>query len=186
MNDNRLKQKSENIRRALEYAYIKHNGQTRKDGSKYIVHPIMVADHVMNYLDEEEYIIAGLLHDTVEDTSATYEEIEKYFGNKVAELVNELTSVDGEVEKIGKTLYLSNKLVNMSEKALVIKLCDRLHNVYDLINSPIDFRKRYIIETEDILSYLEKNRDLNNMHKDIIKDIKIKLEEYKKENTHTL
>jgi GTP pyrophosphokinase len=99
---------------------------------------------------------AALLHDTVEDCeNVSLQEIAENFGYYVAALVDELTSNESEIKKIGKTEYLKNKMTHMSSYGLVIKLSDRLDNVRDMSSVNLQFQKKYTKETLDILDHLE-------------------------------
>lgn len=91
-----------------------------------------VVKTVSKYTKNKEVIIASWLHDAVEDKYITYEQIEEYFGKRVVYLVYELTSDKTIIQIIGKTEYLTNKINNMTDNALLIKLADRLDNVSDL------------------------------------------------------
>ena len=166
-------------KKALNFATIKHEGQKRKGANPvdYINHPIAVAQLVNKYLKKENktLIAVAYLHDTLEDTNTTYEELLTIFGKRIANLVVELTSNKIECKKLGKAKYLSLKLNNMSNSALIVKLCDRLSNVTDLISTNYLFRKKYFNETITILNYILKNRNLNKIHKEIINDIMHKL-----------
>jgi len=170
------------IKKAYNFAKIKHDGQTRDDGTNYIVHPLNVSKIIENYIKDdklETLIIASLLHDTLEDTNTTFEEIEKNFGKEAANLVLELTSSFDEVKKVGKEKYLSKKMVEMSNDALIIKLADRLNNVSDLKTSNADKRKRYLIETKNILNYLIANRELLKTQQSLVNAIFKEMESYK-------
>lgn len=162
------------INEALEYATKMHQGQLRKDGTDYINHPIRVANYVKKFKQSknlENLIISAYLHDTLEDTEATYYDLVEKFGPQVASIVLELTTDIDFKKELGKTKYLEIKMKNMSSWALVIKLCDRLDNVSDLINADETFKDKYIKETLEIISYLINNRQLSNTHITIIKDI---------------
>lgn len=167
LNDNKLK-------KALKYAKKMHKGQYRKDGTEYINHPIRVANYVSQFKKSsnlENLIISAYLHDTLEDTEATYYGLVQEFGPQVASIVLELTTDSDLKKEVGKTKYLAIKLKNMSSWALVIKLCDRLDNISDLMNSDKSFRNRYMEETIEILEYLLNNRILSKTHLNIIKSI---------------
>ena len=163
---------------ALDYATMMHDGQYRKDGTDYINHPIRVANYVSEFkssLNMDVLLASAYLHDTLEDTKATYYDIVNKFGPQIAGLVLELTT-DEEIKKyLGKTKYLEIKMKNMSSWALLIKLCDRLDNVSDLMTSSENFRNRYARETIDILNYLLSNRELSDTHINIIKSILTRL-----------
>lgn len=168
---------------ALAYASKKHEGQVRKGKiiKKYIEHPIEVSNYVDIYLngdDEiEKYKIVALLHDTLEDTDATYEEEKKLFGEDIANMVLNLTNNEKKIKKYGKAVYLSKKLVNMESKTLTIKLCDRLCNIKDLVIVDNDFTKKYMNETIYIINYLMLNRSLDDIQIRIINDIMLKINE---------
>lgn len=160
---------------AYLFAEKKHKGQVRKDGSEYITHPIKVAEIVRQYFSNHikfnELITAAYLHDVVEDTNTSIKEIREIFEEYVANLVNEVTNNNDEKHSMGKTNYLCNKLLNMSEDALNLKLCDRLANVLDLEKANPDFVEKYEIETTIILNYLLTNRKLTEVQMEIIKAI---------------
>ncbi len=152
-----------------------HKGQMRLTGDAYINHPLHVVQNVLKYKKSkniETLLISACLHDTLEDTKATYYDIVQNFGPQVASLVLELTT-DEDIKKIlGKQQYLSIKMKNMSSWALVIKLCDRLDNTNDLLNcGDIQFKNRYINETIGIIDYLLKNAKLSKTHITIIEQI---------------
>jgi guanosine-3',5'-bis(diphosphate) 3'-pyrophosphohydrolase len=166
---------------ALRYAARVHRNQFRSDGTEYIKHPERVANFVKKFKKShniDKLISAAYLHDTIEDTDATHEDLIKLFGGLVASLVQELTSDEEEIKKIGKTAYLANKMSKMSSWALVIKLADRLDNVKDITTAKTpEWRSKYRKETEDIINTLESSRHLSKAHKDIIKEIRKKLRE---------
>lgn len=159
---------------ALDYATMMHDGQYRKDGTDYINHPIRVANYVSVFkssLNMDVLLASAYLHDTLEDTKATYYDIVNKFGPQIADLVLELTTDEDIKNVLRKTKCLEIKMKNMSNWALLIKLCDRLDNVSDLMTSSENFRNRYARETIDILNYLLSNRELSDTHLNIIKTI---------------
>jgi guanosine-3',5'-bis(diphosphate) 3'-pyrophosphohydrolase len=162
--------------KAKRFAEQKHEGQFRKfDGAPYVVHPKRVAEIVSQYKSSKEInslISAALLHDTLEDTDTSYEELQKEFGTLVASLVLELSSDKNEMKKYGgKTEYLIHKTSNMTSWALVIKLADRLDNVSDFDIASPSFVKKYKAQTIQILKALEKKRTLSKTHKTLINSI---------------
>lgn len=166
---------SENLKKAIEYATKMHKGQTRLTGEPYINHPLHVLQNVLKYKESkniETLLISACLHDTIEDTSATYYDIVERFGPQVASLVLEVTTDEDMKNALGKCQYLSIKMKNMSSWALVIKLCDRLDNVNDLLRCKDDkFKNKYINETIEILNYLIENAKLSKTHVTIIEQI---------------
>ncbi len=111
---------------------------------------------VSKYTKNKDVIIATWLHDAVEDKYITYEQIEENFGKKVVYLIYELTSDKTIVQIIGKTEYLINKLNNMTNEALLIKLADRLDNVSDLKVTENSFKKYYREQTLNILTKINR------------------------------
>ena len=124
---------------ATVFAAHKHRGQRRKDveGTPYINHPIMVVNLLSNVgrITDIEVLQAGMLHDTVEDTDATAEEIEDRFGFAVRRLVMEVTDDKGLPKEERKRLQIEHA-PNLSPKAKVVKLADKIANLSDLIESP--------------------------------------------------
>ena len=150
----------EDIDRAIQFAIIAHNEQYRKSGEPYVIHPILVAAIVASISEDKTMIIAALLHDVVEDTEFTLEDIELNFGKDVAHLVDGLTKIfeirdselvkSGSNEKLIKSALSFRKILIASIKdvrVLVVKLCDRLHNMLTLDALPAEKQKRISEET---------------------------------------
>ena len=171
-------------RDAKAFATRKHAGQYRKGPHKdpYITHPERVAQLVRKYKGTSKSIddleAAAWLHDTIEDTDTTYEEIEQEFGPMVADLVQELTSEEDYIARHGKTAYLKDKLKGMSNYALVVKLADRLDNVSDLEEADPDWAKRYARQTQDLIDHIVDERDLTSTQLAIIDNILQKIHTY--------
>ena len=122
------------IDKAVEYANIKHKFQKRKDGSPYIIHPLAVAEVVAEIGLDMDAILGALLHDCIEDTDASHEEIEKIFGATVAELVEgvtKLTRADFSTSEQAQMENLRKMFMAMSKdiRVVLIKIADRLHNM---------------------------------------------------------
>ena len=122
------------IDRAVEYANTKHQDQKRKDGSPYIIHPLAVAQVVAEMGLDSDAILGALLHDCIEDTDASHEEISRLFGDTVAELVegvtkltraNFTTSEQEQMENLRKMFMAMSKDI----RVVLIKIADRLHNM---------------------------------------------------------
>jgi (p)ppGpp synthase/HD superfamily hydrolase len=159
------------IRDAYLFTAEKHAGQKRKFSNKpYIKHPEQVTCILSRYVCDKNMLTAALLHDTVEDTNATIEEIEEAFGKTVANIVNELTINKKEKKFLGKKKYMSNVFNNMSNEAFTIKLVDRIHNVMGLTNGfpTKDFIKWYWTETSYILEHLDRE-DIDEIQDELIK-----------------
>ncbi len=122
------------IDKAVEYANVKHEFQKRKDGSPYIIHPLAVAQVVTEMGLDMDAILGALLHDCIEDTDASHEEIEKIFGVTVAELVEgvtKLTRADFSSSEQAQMENLRKMFMAMSKdiRVVLIKIADRLHNM---------------------------------------------------------
>ena len=181
---------SENLKKAINYAAEKHKGQMRLTGDPYINHPLHVLQDVLKYKKSknlEVLLISACLHDTLEDTDATYYDIVENFGPQVASLVLELTTDEDMKKVLGKKQYLSIKIKNMSSWARVIKLCDRLDNVNDLLRCDDEtFKNKYINETIEIIDYLLKNAKLSNTQLTIIEQILYLLIKLSKDNNERI
>ena len=125
------------IQRAYNYAVEKHGDQKRKSGEPYIIHPTNVAYTIAELGLDEKTICAALLHDVVEDTDATYDDIEKEFGTEIAEMVDGVTKLkliqhasieENQVENYRKMFLAMGKDI----RVIIIKLADRLHNMRTL------------------------------------------------------
>ena len=122
------------IDRAVEYASNKHKDQKRKDGSPYIIHPLAVAEIVAEMGLDLDAVLGALLHDCIEDTDASHEEIEHLFGQTVAELVEGVTKLtranfssteQAQMENLRKMFMAMSKDI----RVVLIKIADRLHNM---------------------------------------------------------
>ena len=140
---------------AFTYADNAHSGQLRKDGSPYITHPLAVAEIVAELELDTDSIIAALLHDCIEDTGSTHEEIAKLFGTVVADLVEGVTKLtrvqytskeEEQMENLRKMLMAMAKDI----RVILIKVCDRLHNMRTMeYQSPRKQREK-ALETMEI------------------------------------
>lgn len=146
---------------ALEFARKAHEGQQRKyTNEPYIEHPKRVAGIVRTVPHSEEMICAAYLHDVVEDTPVSHEDIEKRFGKKVAKLVHELTdefmkeNYPGLNRKERKKRE-TKRQAEISPEAKTIKLADVIDNTRDIIKNDKDFARRYIPEMEALVEALQ-------------------------------
>ena len=122
------------IQKAVEYADAKHQHQKRKDGSPYIIHPLAVAEIVTEMGLDQDSVLGALLHDCIEDTDASHDDIEKIFGQTVAELVEGVTKLtkanfstteQAQMENLRKMFMAMSKDI----RVVLIKIADRLHNM---------------------------------------------------------
>ena len=140
---------------AFTYADNAHSSQLRKDGSPYITHPLAVAEIVADLELDTDSIIAALLHDTIEDTGATHEDIAKRFGPTVANLVEGVTKLtrvqytskeEEQMENLRKMLMAMAKDI----RVILIKICDRLHNMRTMEYQSPRKQKEKALETMEI------------------------------------
>ena len=148
------------IIKAYEIALRLHEGQFRKSGEPYIIHPIAVAKILAGFGMDNETVIAGLLHDVVEDTDYTREQLVNDFDEKIAALVDGVTklgniSYDASSEKIQAENFRKMFLAMSKDiRVLIIKLADRLHNMRTLEYMPTNKRSSKAMETLEIYAPL--------------------------------
>ena len=145
------------IRKAYEYANSKHFNQKRITGDDYIQHPLNVALILTNINSDYKAICAALLHDTIEDSDGTYEEISKLFDKEVANLVECVTKINRISFTSESEQMAANQrkiLVGLAEdvRVIIIKLADRLHNMRTLYVMPLEKQKKKAKETLEILT----------------------------------
>ncbi len=181
----------EEIKEAAEYIIKKHEGQFRKSGEPYYIHPIEASKILADLKLDKTTIVSGLLHDVVEDTDTTLDEIAEKFGSDIALIVDGVT-------KIGKYKFTSKEeaeaenfrkmLVSMAKdiRVILVKLADRLHNVRTLQYLPEYKQKRIAKETLDIYAPLAARLGLWKI-KSELEDTSFKFfnpEEYKRITTY--
>lgn len=145
------------IRKAYDYAEKKHFGQKRISGDDYILHPLNVALILTEISADASCMAAALLHDTIEDSDATKEEIEKLFGTEVALLVDGVTKINKLNFSSDSEASAANQrkiLVGLSEdpRVIIIKLADRLHNMRTINVLSVEKQKKKAKETLEILT----------------------------------
>ncbi|MFZ2544975.1 MAG: RelA/SpoT family protein [Candidatus Saccharimonadales bacterium] len=150
------------IEHAIDFATEKHAGQKRKSGKPYITHPLSVAFNLIEWDMDIDSVLAGILHDTVEDTDATLDEIENLFGRDVAFLVDGVTKVSqarAGMRDLGSYLpqtkdNLSKLLIAVSQdvRVIIIKLADRLHNLQTLKYMPVDKQQKIARESLEVFA----------------------------------
>ena len=143
------------LEKAYKFAEEKHSAQTRESGEEYIIHPLNVALILANLKLDAETYAAALLHDVVEDTGVTIDEIKENFGETVAFLVNGVTKLKGIKSVSTEEAHLESlrkMLLAMAQdvRVVLIKLADRLHNMRTLNYLPPEKQKEIARETMDI------------------------------------
>ena len=154
------------LQRAYELAEIQHRGQFRRSGEPYITHPIAVATIAAELGMDVTTCVAALLHDTVEDTGMSLEQIKAEFGENVARVVDGVTKLDkvkfgdaAEAETIRKMVVAMARDI----RVLVIKLADRLHNMRTLAVMPIEKQERTAKQTLEIYAPLAHRLGMNTV-----------------------
>lgn len=121
---------NEQVAKAYRFAEEKHKGQMRRfTGKEYFVHPVAVSKTIEDLTKDPVLIQVALLHDVVEDTNTTIEEVEENFGGVVAGLVYQLTETAEKRGNMSKVEYLTKEINEISPAALTVKLADRLDNI---------------------------------------------------------
>jgi len=183
------------IKKGLDFAINAHKGQKRKSGEDYVIHPILVATITTFFSEDENVIVAALLHDVIEDTPYTAEDIKNNFNEEVALLVEGLTKIveirdkslipSNTNEKLTKSALTFRKMLTASIKdirVLVVKLCDRVHNMLTLDALPPKKQKRIAEETLVVYAPIAHRLGIAKL-KNVLEDLSFKYllpEEYKK------
>jgi GTP pyrophosphokinase len=144
---------------AFEFAYCLHKGQYRASGDPYIAHPVAVAGLLRDLGGSAAMIAAGFLHDVIEDTDVTAEEIERQFGAEVRRLVEGVTKLSkfnfsSKTERQAENFRRMFLAMAQDIRVIVVKLADRLHNMRTLEHLPDDKRRRIALETREIFAPL--------------------------------
>lgn len=160
---------SENVLRALAFSSEKHKGQKRIGGDDYITHPIAVCEIVKSRGYGEDYQIAALFHDLLEDTDATEEEILTYGNERILEAVKLLTKEKG----YDMSEYIG--AIRKNDIAFAVKAADRLHNLKCALVTNDDFKRKYILETVDW--YMGFSPDIGKAVKRLAESLKTPMHE---------
>ena len=156
------------VRAAYEYARDHHEGQLRKDGSPYITHPLEVAHLVAELGLDADSIMAALLHDTIEDTDATHEDVAHLFSPTVADLVEGVTKLtrvkytsteEKQMENLRKMLFAMSKDI----RVILIKIADRLHNMRTMEYQTPAKQKKKSFETMEIYAPIAHRLGMQKM-----------------------
>src|SRR5438445_5366588 len=155
MRENRPNDDLELVRKAYEFSQTHHSGQHRASGEPYLVHPLEVALVLAEMKMDGVAVAAGLLHDSVEDTSLTIVDIRKEFGEQVAHIVEGVTKI-GQIDFSSREEQQAENLRKMmlamvdDIRVVLIKLADRLHNMRTLEHLPEERQQKIARETLDI------------------------------------
>ena len=166
------------IERAYKYAEVKHRGQLRKTGEPYIIHPLNVAILLVDLGLDDAAICAGLLHDVVEDTGTSLEQMTSDFGSEIAQLVDGVTKLgkipfsDREQEQAEN---LRKMLLAMSRdiRVMIIKLCDRLHNMRTLASMTPQKQRDKSLETMEVYAPIAHRLGMGSI-KEELEDLSLK------------
>ncbi len=202
-----LIKKNDKIQKALLLATTEHEGQFRRSGEPYIIHPILVAAIVASITEDEAMVIAALMHDLVEDTHCTIDMIAESYGSDVAHLVDGMTKIDvirdvelipsNSDEKLVVSALTFRKMLLASiqdVRVLVVKLCDRLHNMLTLDALPPHKQQRISEETLVVyapiahrlgISFMKKLLEDLSFQYLFVEDKKI-IEDYLSKNYHAI
>jgi len=160
------------ILRAFEIGAVAHDGQTRKTGEPYILHPVAVASILASMRMDYSSVAAAILHDTIEDTPLTKQEIESRFSEEIADLVDGVTKLDkmkfrtrleADAESFRKLLLAMSRDL----RVIFIKLADRLHNMRTLGSMTADSKRRIARETLDIYAPIADRLGMNSIKSEL-------------------
>ena len=155
---------TQKVKEAKEYATKKHEGQVRKySGLPYITHPIAVAEMVQNYTDDEDVISAAYLHDVVEDCNVIPDELSIEFGFRVSKFVEEVTNPSRNYPRVCRRDRKKMDRLHIAKggtEAHLIKVCDRICNINDLLSesekTDWPYIGLYTTESYRLLEFLDK------------------------------
>jgi len=156
------------VRKAYVFAAAAHAGQTRQSGEPYLSHPLAAAYTLADMRLDGASVAAGLLHDTVEDTKATIEDLDEAFGEDVADIVDGVTKIsmlsfDSKEEQQAENIRKMILAMNEDMRVLFVKLADRLHNMRTLEFMRPDKQRRIAQETMDIYAPLANRLGLHRV-----------------------
>ena len=168
------------LSKAYNFALKAHKNQQRISGDPYLIHPVAVANILTDLKLDSATIATGLLHDTIEDTKATYKTVKDEFGKEVADLVEGVTKISALEDKAKKNSKAENfrKLILATSKdirVLLVKIADRLHNMRTIDGfDDIEKRKKIAKETMEIYAPLTDRMGMNRI-RDELEDISFKV-----------
>lgn len=156
------------IRKAYEFSEKAHDGQIRRSGEPYISHPLGVAGILADLRLDLDSIATGLLHDTVEDTHATINDIKREFGDAIAQMVDGVTKISKmnfktSTERQGENIRKMIVAMGKDVRVILVKLADRLHNMRTLNHMPYEKQSRIAQETLEIYSPLASRLGISSL-----------------------
>lgn len=156
------------IRKAYEFSEKAHDGQIRRSGEPYISHPLGVAGILADLRLDLDSIATGLLHDTVEDTHATINDIKREFGDAIAHMVDGVTKISKmnfktSTERQGENIRKMIVAMGKDVRVILVKLADRLHNMRTLNHMPYEKQSRIAQETLEIYSPLASRLGISSL-----------------------
>ena len=180
------------IARAYDFARLQHEGQHRKSGHPFLQHCVEVARLLAQLRMDDTTVAAGLLHDVIEDTTATYEEVSNSFGHKIADLIDGVTKIDRftyESREERQAETYRKMLLSMVKdiRVILIKLVDRLHNMRTLDYIGADAQERIARETIEVYAPLAhrfglarirwelEDRSLKFLHPEVYSELREKV-----------
>jgi len=163
----------EEIRQAFEFAQKAHEGQKRLTGEPFILHPLAVAETIVDWKLDWESVCSALLHDTIEDCTVTREEVVKTFGQAIADIVDGVTKITA-IRLVGSNdqLFVENlrkMILAMSKdlRVVMVKLADRLHNLQSLYVLPKESQRQNAFETLEIYAPLAERLGMGQVKGDL-------------------
>jgi guanosine-3',5'-bis(diphosphate) 3'-pyrophosphohydrolase len=158
------------VEKAIYYAKKYHGDQKRQSGEPYYSHPLEVAYMISDYLFRTDIIVTAILHDTIEDTALTFKMIRQLFGEVIAHQVMDLTRItDGDGRKVSSAETVSLLFKQKKYDVLLIKQCDRLHNMQTIGAKSHEARKRIIEETIGNFTTLAAFLGVRTIEEELIK-----------------
>ena len=167
--DHKLNQKQEKLLfDAYEVGIKAHSGQKRKSGAKYFDHCIAVCNQLILWNMDINTIVAGLLHDTIEDTTLSSQDLEKKFGNDITQLISGVSKLSGIKFRDNKHKQAENFMkmfLSLSQdlRVIIIKFADRLHNMKTIKYLPDNKQHRIAVETRELYAPLAHRLGMNNI-----------------------
>lgn len=160
------------MERACAYAFHAHDGQTRKSGEPYITHPIAVTAELARWRMDIQTLCAGLMHDVLEDTPVTKEQMAAEFGDTIAEMVDGLSKLekleyDSQAEHQAESFRKLILAMTKDVRVIIVKLSDRLHNMRTLGAKSSASRRRIATETLEVYAPIANRLGLNHVYREL-------------------